>query len=108
MDRRITFYAAESRKNQYGDAEAEHAVPLTTMWASVTPSPGRERLASAENAASALTIFRTRWSALAADINPKDEIEYRDQRYDIVSVVEIGRREGLEFAAAARTDQWQG
>lgn len=104
LDRRIAIYASSIRDNQYGDPEPDHLVELTRVWASVRPAPGSERLTSAENAASAPTVFWVRWSALLAALNPKDEIEYQDRRYGIVSVVEIGRREGLEIAAVGRAD----
>ena len=104
LDRRIAVYAFEARTNQYGDAEPDHEIVLARAWASVRPAPGAERLVNAENAANAPTVLWVRWSRLLADLNPKDEIEYAGRRYGIVSVVEIGRREGLEIAAVGRAD----
>jgi SPP1 family predicted phage head-tail adaptor len=103
LDRRITLLRSALINNAYGDPEPGYS-ELATVWASVKPGPGNERLASAENAANAPTVFRVRWSADVADLNPKDLAEYDGRRFNILSVVEIGRRDGLEIAATGRAD----
>lgn len=106
LDRRIVIERAALVEDDYGDL-VEAFVPLQTVWASVRPSPGRERLQSAENAAAALLVIRIRhWSGVA-DVSPKDWIEYplgSGKRFNIVTVTEIGRREGLELAVTGRAD----
>jgi SPP1 family predicted phage head-tail adaptor len=103
LDRRVTLYQFGTVNNVYGDLEPGYT-PIATVAASVRPGPGNERLASAENAANAPTVFRVRWSSETASLNPKDQVEYDGRRFNILSVVEIGRREGLELAATARAD----
>lgn len=80
-------------------------------WASVRPGGGRERFASAENAATAPMVFWLRWDrtldpSAPGGVGTADRIRYpaRDdgQLYDIKSAVEIGRREGIEIAAVRR------
>lgn len=103
LDRRVTLYTFGSVNNEYNDPVAGYT-ELANVAASVRPGPGNERLASAENAANAPTVFRIRWSEVVRDVNAKDQVEYQGRRFNILSVVEIGRREGLEIAATARSD----
>jgi SPP1 family predicted phage head-tail adaptor len=101
LDRRITLLRAGIVQNEGGD-DVEGYEPLATVWASVRPSPGTERLQSAQNAASAPTVFRIRWSQKVSGLSPVDRVEYpvgSGRTFDIKSVVEMGRREGLEIAA---------
>lgn len=107
LDRRVTLHRYGVVKDAYGDDRPGFS-PLATVAASVRPAPGAERLQSAENAASAPTVIRIRWSSRVADLNPKDRVEYpvgSGRMFDIKSVVEIGRRDGLEIAAIGRADQ---
>lgn len=106
LDRRIALLRAGTTTNEYGD-EVEGFGLLRTVAASVKPAPGNERLANAENAATAPTVFTIRYSAAVADLNPRDRIEYpvgSGRAFDIVSVVELGRRDGLQIAAVGRAD----
>lgn len=107
MDRRIKLLRAETNENSLGEAVPTQWGELATVWASVRPAPGRERFASAEVAAEALTIFGIGYSSKVAGLNPKDRIEYplgSGKNYDILAVVEIGRRDGLEITASHRGD----
>lgn len=106
LDRRITLLRAGIVTNEYGD-EVDGFADLATVWASVKPAPGTERLASAENAATAPTVITIRYSSMVADLTPRDRIEYpvgSGRTFDIKSVVELGRRDGLQIAAVGRAD----
>ena len=107
LDRQIAIFTAGIVTNDGGD-DVDGFSSAGAIPASVRPAPGSERLASGENAANAPTVFRIRWSPAVADLNAKDRVEYpvgSGRMYDIKSVVEIGRREGLEIAAIGRSDQ---
>lgn len=80
------------------------AALMENVPAEVKPAPGNEKYINAENAATAPTIFRVPWSPDYEDLNPKDVVRYGGRDYNIVSVVEIGRREALEIAAITETD----
>ncbi len=88
------------------------AAVLATVWASHRPGGGRERLANAENAATAPAVFRIRWNKAfdpdaSGGLSPDDRVRFpaRDDGalYDIASVTEIGLREGIEIIATKRT-----
>lgn len=75
----------------------------TERWAAVTPSPGTERFANAENAATAPIRFVFRWEDDLVRVT--DTLRHDDGReYDVKSVTEIGRREGWEVLAVARAE----
>ncbi|TZG26503.1 phage head closure protein [Sphingomonas montanisoli] len=103
LDRRIVIQRAALAPDAAGDPMPSWA-DLVTVWASARPAPGVERLQSAEIAATAPMVFRIRWSSAVSDVSPADRIAYGGRDWNIVSVVEIGRREGLEIAATARAD----
>lgn len=107
LDRRITLLRGGIVRDEDGD-DVESWQPLASVWASVRPAPGAERLASAEVAATAPTVIRIRWSRQVADLSPQDRIEYpidSGRQFDIASVIEIGFREGLEIAAIGRAER---
>jgi head-tail adaptor len=104
LDRRVTLHRAGAVENEHGDM-VQGWSELATVWASVRPSPGSERLASAEAAANAPTVVTIRWSSIVADLSPADRLEYpvgSGRFFNIVSVVELGRRDGLQLAAIGR------
>jgi SPP1 family predicted phage head-tail adaptor len=103
LDRRITIQRFQSVEDQYGDPLPQWT-DLAVAWASAWPAPGSERLVNAEIAAQAMMVFRIRYSSLVADVNPKDRISYAGKTWAILSVMEIGRREGLEISARAGAD----
>lgn len=66
--------------------------------ATYRPTPGTERFAGGGQAAEAVSVFWIRWSADVADVGPTDRLVDESGRpHDIKSVVELGRRDGLEI-----------
>ena len=59
----------------------------------------RESLASAQVGATVTDIFEIRWDDDFAEGDPKDRLVYDGKTYDITSIEEIGRREGLRINA---------
>ena len=81
---------------------------LATVWASRMDVSDGEKLRASEIGAEISTRFSILWSTDVADVNPKDRVEYpvgSGTYFDIFSVKEIGRREGIEITATARADQ---
>lgn len=103
LDRRVTILrAGTGTRDEYGEVQPG-ANTETTTWASLRPAPGTERFANAENAATAPMRFVFRWRADLV----RETDRLRDEFglvYDVKSVTEIGRREGLEVLAVARAE----
>lgn len=76
-------------------------VTLADVWAEKRDLRGREFFAGAAANSEIDTIFRIRWRS---DVTPLDRLSLDGREYDIVSVAEIGRREGLEINAKARAE----
>ncbi len=100
MDRRIRIERASYTSNHLGEQ-----IPtwdrLVTVWAQVLPISDGERWRAAEVAAHVTTRFRIRWGS---GVTVTDRIVYDGRVFDISGVKEIGRHEGQEITAAARSD----
>lgn len=99
LDRRVTIVTAASGGTDSWGQEMAGPPQRTTRWASIRPAPGTERFASGENAATAVMRFVFLWQADL--VPPTAQLEHDGQTYDVKSVTEIGRREGLEVLAVA-------
>lgn len=103
LDRRITIERYTSVQNEYGEPVVTWA-NLATVWASWRRASARETLAALEIAAAVSDVFEVRYSGTVSAITPKDRLVYGERNFDIVSVEEIGRREGLRINAIARAE----
>jgi head-tail adaptor len=103
LDRRIQFQRSRLFDNGLAFAEVweDHGFPV---WASKSDISDGEKFAAREVAASITSRFRIWWSSFSSELTPKDRLVCEGRTYDIVGIKEIGRREGLEITAAARTD----
>lgn len=101
MDRRITFERAIESQAASGE-QVLTWVADSTVWAEVEPLAGTELFRAQQLGAKVDTRFRVRWMGAPA-ITPDEKVRilYGLRYYDIRSVVEIGRREGLEILAEA-------
>jgi head-tail adaptor len=100
LDRQVTILTAGAGTlNEYNETVPGASVE-TVRFASVRPAPGTERFVNAENAAQAVMRFVFRWEAGLVPVTALLRTDGRD--YDVKSVTEIGRREGLEVLAVAR------
>lgn len=103
LDRRITIERYSSSTNELGEEVGSWA-PIATVWAAKNDIRDSERFTAQQVNSVITTRFQIRHSAMVADLNAKDRLTYGNMLYGIVAVKEIGRREGLEITAAARTD----
>ncbi len=103
LDRRIRIERAGMGDDGYNETEVW--TPLATVWAQYLPARGREAREALGREATMPATFRIRWRADAPPIGPGDRLRFPaddDGRvFDIASVIEIGRREGLEITAVA-------
>jgi len=74
---------------------------VATVWAECLPGPGREGFGPDQRAAYNATRFRIRYRE---NVTPLNRLRCGGREYDIHGVQEIGRREGLEMLAEARTE----
>lgn len=81
-------------------------ITLATVWARYIGSPGRERYANAETAATAPGLFRVRWSGILdpdsdTGLSVKDRIRHPAKPdgtlYEIVSIQPYCRRVGIDI-----------
>jgi SPP1 family predicted phage head-tail adaptor len=103
LDRRITLERATATQASPSGEQLLTWAEETTIWAEVQPLSGGELFRAQQLEAKADTRFRVRYRT---DITPDEKlrISYGGRTYDIRSVVELGRREGLEIIAQARTE----
>lgn len=63
---------------------------------------GDERFANAQNAATQITVFYTRWSPELAQVSPQDRIVHEGRNYELSRPVqELGRRDEIEWTTIA-------
>lgn len=95
LDRLITIQRKLTTKNSTGN-ESESYYDLINLWSSMRAYTGTEKTESSEIVASGFYVFKSRYSN---NVKPKDRISYNGNYYDIVSVIELGRKDGLEITA---------
>ena len=100
MDRRIELQEVILSQNEAGES-IEVPVKVFDSWAEVREMRGSERHMSAQTVAQADTKFKIRWRPNVTAIN---RIIYNNKSYDITGVLEIGKQEGLELHAKARSE----
>lgn len=103
LDRRITIQRGTATRDAT-NSEVLSWSNFVTLSASRRTASARERLAAQEVGAEIEQVFATRWTPTAATVNPKDRLVFDGRTYDIASVEEIGRRDGLLIKAIARAD----
>lgn len=97
LDRRISIFTTTTARDGAGQPIAT-AVLLASVWASVEQLRGREPFQGDQFNAQQTTIFTIRYRD---DIDATMSIAHDGESYDIQSIKELGRREGLEITALA-------
>lgn len=100
LDRRITIQSVTTVQNSYGDP-VESWSTFASVWASVKPYRGNEEFDAEHHRSEELKVFKIRYRQ---GLNHKMRIVYEGANYDIRSIKEIGRREGLEIEAMANLE----
>lgn len=103
LDRKIILQRATTVQDETGQ-EIQTWADLATVWASRRRASARETLAAAEVSAAITDVFECRWGSAWSDVSPLDRLVFEGRAYDIASVDEIGRHEGLRIAAVARAE----
>jgi SPP1 family predicted phage head-tail adaptor len=100
LDRTITIQRKTLTQDETG-APVESWAVYATVCASKKDLRGSERFASQQVMADADTQFRIRY---LSGITPMDRILCEGRTYDVKSVLEFGRREGMDIMAQTRAE----
>lgn len=103
LDRRVKLERYGETRDEWNNP-IEGWTTLSKVWASKHDVSDTERLRGAEVGSTLTTRFVIRWIKKVADFNTKDRLTCEGLVYGVVGVKEIGRREGIEITAAARSD----
>ncbi len=98
LDRRIELQRRLEGSDENGQPNGAWFT-VDTVWAAFKPAPGKEFIAARQADTVAPATFRIRWRD---DVSAVWRIRFDGLVYDIVSIVEIGRREGLEILGQAQ------
>jgi SPP1 family predicted phage head-tail adaptor len=101
LDRRITIEQRSLSQDAYGQDTATWS-EWATVWAQKRPKTGREYFEAHQERAEAEVVWRIRHrdGVKAGEMRVNDG----DHTYDIESVIEMGRREGLELLTKAEVE----
>lgn len=103
LDRSIIIQAKTPTQNAFGEPVDVWAKIHTddTIPARIVPMRGSESFTARQVVGKAVVTFRIRYRA---DVTTLNRIVYDGRDYDIHDVREVGRREGLEIDASARSE----
>lgn len=100
-DRLITIQSKTVEKDEYGE-EIETWTEVKKIWAMRRDLRGKEFYAAQQLNAEINTVFKTRY---VSGITPDSHrVVYDGLTYNILAVVELGRREALELMVKARVE----
>lgn len=103
MDSRITIERTTTTTNTYGERVNAWGT-LATVWADVIyrEGSGTESIQSAQVLSKQPVHFLIRYSTTVADVSPKDRVSYNSKLYNIETVQEVGRNDGLRLTCTIR------
>ena len=94
LNRRVVI--EQSSQIDDGLSATLHWSALATVWANVVELAGRESLQASQTYAEAITRFQIRYRD---DVKRTYRLKYQDRIYDIISISELGVKEGQEILA---------
>lgn len=100
MDRQITLQVLTVSQDGAGQP-VESWSDVATVWAWVRPFRGGERFTAQQIVGKAVTTFVIRY---LAGVTVTHRIAHDGRQWDIHDIREVGRHEGLEIDATARSD----
>ena len=95
-----TATPTEMTQNEYGEP-VESWVDIDTVWAQRLEIKGFEKWVAQQNKADIQIKFKIRYRD---DITPANRFVFEDRDFDILTVEETGRREGLILTGMARAE----
>jgi head-tail adaptor len=111
LDRRIDIERKTVAQDDFGEEAETWTKIAERRAASAVPVGGDEKFSASQFMGQRVLEFRIRWASALADLNPMDRIIFpasddpADREiFDVKDVREIGRREGLQIFAVARSE----
>lgn len=95
LDRRVIIQAKTETQNSFGET-IETWATFKTIWAEKKTATGREAFQSGREVTGSLAVFTGHY---LAGVTTEHRILEGSTVWDILSVNEIGRKEGLELVA---------
>ena len=105
MDRRITLQMDGVETGRDAMNAPIYGMTEMTVWASKEDVSDVERVRAQQVGAEITTRFRVRWSGAVSRFDATGRVLFDGREYAVSGVKEIGRREGLEITAAARSER---
>lgn len=105
-DRKITIQSKTTAYNADGQPIDTWSTAFT-LNARIESQSATERFASSQQYATVETLFRVRWQeAITPTLKPQSHrIVYRDRVYDLLGVVEIGRKVEAHLPTVGRAQE---
>lgn len=104
LDRRITVLRNVPTQSTSG-AKRDNWVAVAMVWGSIKYDRGAERFAAQQLVGHMPVTFAIRWSSDVSDISALNRLAMRNRQYDITDIRELGRTEGIEIDAKARSEE---
>jgi SPP1 family predicted phage head-tail adaptor len=101
LDRRVTLQAPITSQDSAGQALRAWST-LGDCWAQRIDARGREALAAGAVGAVLETVWRIRWRS---DLTEACRLVFEGEAWDIQSIGQLGRRDGLELRCVLVTDR---
>ena len=102
LDRRITIQAKTTALDVNGDRIDTWMNLYTNIAANVKPTGGREMVSEHRMFETSSALFMTRYYS---DVTQQHRIFYNNKYYNITSINELGRHDGLLITADASNNQ---
>jgi SPP1 family predicted phage head-tail adaptor len=114
LDRKISIQRRTDTRDAHGQPIPDWSQIGLSRWARKMPVEGSERFIADQFISREQVTWEVRWSTDLADLNPKDRIVYPitapsgtpldSEIYEIMAVIEVGRRVGLRIMTARRSE----
>jgi SPP1 family predicted phage head-tail adaptor len=103
LDRRVVLQSKTTTRDASTGEEIEGWAEAGALWMGKRDVRASERFGPDQVVAEIDTVFRARWSPALTVIRPETHrLLYDDRIYNIHGITELGRRETVEIACAAR------
>lgn len=96
LDRRITFVAPATSRNEYGEVTGD-TTDYATVWAALDNKSASGAVIQEQESTINRVTWRVRSSTTTRAVTPKYSIRYKTDLYNIVAVQEVGRNNELQF-----------